>query len=365
MAKILEQDEDQREIKELIVRSTQSGNINFLLGSGASTPALPLSGQIENEVSDLFKKDKNDEAKRKLSQFLSDLLPVNNALIDPALLEKSPSDSEEEHNKRVEPITATLSCYRSFLGNIEYILEKRKTTLLRKHANIFTTNYDLFIEDVADSFPALRVNDGFLRNSTLRGHFSFSTQGFFNSVSNCGNLYNYKVEVPSVNLIKIHGSFTWKRLNDQITCEIRKRECISSTATDQEIDSFLKDFCLVLPEQGKFRETLIDQWYYELLRIYSNELDKEGTVLFVCGFSFEDGHIQEITKRALKNSSLVLMIFAHSLSSAQRYADIFAGYNNVTVIQPANSKNIDFAEFNRIFGDSLQVHRMKVESHEG
>jgi hypothetical protein len=361
MAKTLTHGVDEREINELIVKSTQSGNLNFLLGSGASTPALPLSGQIEAEVSELFRNGNDREAKKRLTQFLSGLMPVNNALIDPSLIARDVAESDVEFSRRTGPINLTRACYSSFLGNVEHILEKRKTSLLRKHANIFTTNYDLFIEDAAESFPALRVNDGFLRGPSLKTNFCFSTQGFFNSVSNCGNLYNYKVEIPSVSLIKIHGSFTWKRTDNSIVCEVRTRNAISPTAADEEIDTFLEQFCLVLPQQGKFRETLIDQWYYELLRLYSNELDKEGTVLFSSGFSFEDGHIQEITKRALKNSSLILVLFAYSLGSAERYRSIFLGYNNVVIIQPTGSENIDFAEFNNIFEKSLQINRFKAE----
>ncbi len=48
----------------------------------------------------------------------------------------------------------------------------------------------------------------------------------------------------------------------------------------------------------------MDSTYYELLRIYNNELDREGTLLVSFGFSFGDKHILDITRRALKNPTL-------------------------------------------------------------
>ena len=51
--------------------------------------------------------------------------------------------------------------------------------------------------------------------------------------------------------------------------------------------------------------------YYELLRMFSNNIDKENAVLFVFGFSFADEHIREIVNRAVKsNPTLLVVIFA-------------------------------------------------------
>jgi len=38
---------------------------------------------------------------------------------------------------------------------------------------------------------------------------------------------------------------------------------------------------IVNPAKTKFEDTLLNQYYYDLLRIYSNELEKENSVLFV------------------------------------------------------------------------------------
>lgn len=47
--------------------------------------------------------------------------------------------------------------------------------------------------------------------------------------------------------------------------------------------------------------------------MYSNELEKENSLLFVMGFSFADEHIKELTLRvANSNPTLIIIIFCHS-----------------------------------------------------
>jgi hypothetical protein len=90
----------------------------------------------------------------------------------------------------------------------------------------------------------------------------------------------------------------------------------------------------------------MDSTYYELLRIYANELDREGTLLVSFGFSFGDRHILGITKRALKNPTLRLVAFAFNDADRETYLARFDGCNNVDIIAPGTLANIDFTKFN-------------------
>ena len=73
----------------------------------------------------------------------------------------------------------------------------------------------------------------------------------------------------------------------------------------------------------------MNQTYYELLRLYSNELEKENTVLFVMGFSFADEHLCEITLRAANsNPTLMIYVIAHS-SKAKAEIEARFGENNI------------------------------------
>ena len=115
------------------------------------------------------------------------------------------------------------------------------------------------------------------------------------------------------------------------------------------------------PTKDKFKSTLLNQTYYELLRIYSNELERENTVLFVLGFSFADEHIRELTLRvANSNPTLAIYVFAHSSKGkaeiVERFGDRVTN-RNIEVIGPSQEKDdeddfkYDLSTLNaRIFG---------------
>ena len=48
------------------------------------------------------------------------------------------------------------------------------------------------------------------------------------------------------------------------------------------------------------------------MRLFSNELEKPNTILFVGGFSFADEHLSKITLRAANNNpTLLIVVFAY------------------------------------------------------
>jgi hypothetical protein len=113
-------------------------------------------------------------------------------------------------------------------------------------------------------------------------------------------------------------------------------------APDATLDSFLDAYSglvIVNPTKGKFKHTLLEQTHYELLRIYSNELEKENTILFVMGFSFADEHILQMTLRAANsNPTLMIFIVAYDSQSAieirGRFPILNTKNNNIEVIEP-------------------------------
>src|SRR5688572_4419475 len=111
MAQILQADSEQL-IKDL-TRSFQSGHINFLLGAGASVPALPLAGDVEAQIDALLTAGAQAAATQKMFELLHAILePVN------GLIENTPTAA----------CTATLNCYEQFLQIVERVLTQRRTT---------------------------------------------------------------------------------------------------------------------------------------------------------------------------------------------------------------------------------------------
>jgi hemerythrin len=101
-------------------------------------------------------------------------------------------------------------------------------------------------------------------------------------------------------------------------------------------DKFLNEYnklVMINPTKSKFETTTRDLTFYELLRMYSNHLERENSVLFVIGFSFADEHIREITKRvASSNPTLMIVIFAYDKSSHQAMKIYLNEFPNVKYV---------------------------------
>ena len=50
MARVLNLDTAAEDIRKNLARSIQSANLNFLIGSGASYPAIPIAGSVQPNV---------------------------------------------------------------------------------------------------------------------------------------------------------------------------------------------------------------------------------------------------------------------------------------------------------------------------
>jgi hypothetical protein len=334
--------------------TVQDCNLNFLLGSGLSSPYLKTLGQIEALLTSLEQR----------------ALQENQEKIIRCSLYRSYFDGVMSKNCKVlkddadaEPI---LSNYYEFLKTINEILLRRKSTILGKEVNLFTTNIDIFLEKAIERI-GLECNDGF------SGRFNpwFAISNFKKSHSKRSLQYDNVSELPTVNLLKLHGSLTWRIAeSDNIVfssdlSQVRDLEMKGVTPAlllqigeginldslilgsegkkvDATVEAFLDaydDLPIVNPTKAKFRQTLLNQTHYELLRIYSNELEKENTVLFVLGFSFADEHIREITLRAANsNPTLMINIYAYDSESAAeiqaRFPMLNIRNNNIEVIGP-------------------------------
>ncbi len=333
MARIHTLTDSNEDIRRALTRSLQSAHINYLIGAGASFPAIPVAGSVEQEIAALYDGNQEEEGQARMYGFLAGVQQPTNDLIDGAANAQN---------------AETVKNYTDYIGITEIILMERRTNLLPKQATIFSTNYDLFVEKAALSYSALRLNDGFARVPSLDGRMEYDSRSFFTTTSNTGNLYSYKVDIPCINLVKLHGSVSWKKDGDKILFSVRKQALLAEERTQGQVREFVDSYAVVLPQTTKFRTTLMDSTYYELLRIYANELDRENTLLIAFGFSFGDDHILKITRRALKNPTLKLIAFAFNDADRRAFVTKFDGYNNVDVIAPDENAQIDFPAFNRL-----------------
>lgn len=366
----------------------ESCHLNFLIGSGLSAPYLSILGSIEelltaNESSD----QPNIIIESSIKKFYFDqCIKGNLALLDNSKCEESKKNDLKKANDN----------YDIFIKSLQTILLYRESNIVSKQVNLFTTNMDLFLDKTIEDL-------GFVLNDGFSGRISpkFGTENFHNSIHKYSSHYEYKSELPLFNLFKMHGSVNWKRMNEntanstyEITnsssLEILKNisevdikkghitpiitgkkdekgrdiyftyEELEKNITDVEeggvYDKYLEHYnelVMINPTKDKFRDTTSNFYFYELLRMYANHLEKENSVLFVLGFSFADEHIKEITKRVLKsNPTLIIVIFCKKEDKGW-FTNMFNNANNVVCLSPEDENHYSLDKVNDFLFEEL------------
>ncbi len=357
--------------------------VNFLLGAGFSANLLGIlsNNELIFEALQKYQAKDKDQQKKKIILFAFLYWSFFSRCIEPI-------------NSTIATCESSFSPYRKF-GDIMYrIFSERGNPALERQFNIFTTNYDPIIELIFDHSPCI-CNDGFEGRIEPR----FSTDNYSKTYYRQAIFSNRKAEIPSVNLLKIHGSVTWcediirtgiayQEYGAKIKCFSKKysplfdpgimakidahftannlvdaKKQIETLFADSIFDSLLTNeknysdfvdcykmsFLIVNPTKEKFSDTLLNKNYYELLRIFSNELEKENSLLVVNGFSFRDEHILDLVKRSMVNPSLKILIFVYNESTIGDLQKLFGApkNNNITYIALDGEKlSLDY--FNQI-----------------
>lgn len=321
--------------QETLFRAIQSSHVNFLLGAGTSCPGIAPAGQVESDILSLLKAGKVHDADKKTIQFLKQF--------------KEPM-AELLGEKQSDNVSTNLKYYVEFIQTIDLLLSERKTNLLPKQASIFTTNYDLFVECASEQCPSILLNDGFNRVPSLKNLHKFAPERLFDATHHTGNHYDYTAELPSINLIKLHGSMTWERQGNDVVYRVLDFDGLAATdENDQKaVAKVLQSVAIVLPTQRKFQQTIIERTYYDLLRIFANVMERENTLMIAFGFSFRDEHILEIVKRALRNPTLKLIVCCYATGEVEELQQKFASYNNVSLLIPESTGDLDFPRMNTL-----------------
>jgi hypothetical protein len=213
----------------------------------------------------------------------------------------------------------------------------------------------MFFEYAASQIPVVTLNDGFDRSSSIRSEFAFAPERYFDRTYRSGPIHDHQIEIPTINLMKLHGSVSWRRRSDTVVFNSERVPELSAVQKTDPVlvTEFLEKHFLILPNFRKFHTTLMERIYYDLLRLFSKALDQQNVVLICFGFSFSDEHILDITKRALRNPTSHLVIFSYDHPSSATYLAKFDNQRNVTVVTPEKGTVIDFTRFNKILESIL------------
>lgn len=295
------------EIREVAV----SKNVNFLIGSGCSSGAIGTMSTYWEQAWDrktqkgtggnsiypsCCKKGEycNDCKQKGNDLLIEDVKKVSKMILGHLSDKKSTNMSFMQ--KKKDKIKSVSSSYTSFLREVINLMNRMNSRQNPRNINIFTTNYDLFIEHALDT---LSQSETFVINDGARGYFKrvLDSSNFNRTVSYRGPSNNFVDEIPSISLIKPHGSVNWERTaNEEI-----------------EIKPFVvRRHVVVSPDGHESRETFEENYFHDMLRVFQTELDKPQSVLFVIGFSFQDKHIVKMMRRALRNKELNVYIFCYS-----------------------------------------------------
>lgn len=350
---------------EILRNFIQSSNLNILYGSGISRPYLSTLGNIEKWLTKLAE----DNSKESYKEVIK------------ASLYKAYCDGVILKNQYFSSIDAdfleTKSAYADFFSICNELMNKRNSQLLNKQINLFTTNIDLLAEKTLEK-SGIELNDGFRGTLTP----AYSESNFQISLSKSSMQFHKQAEVPMFNLIKVHGAVNWKEQDETIQSDtmlmyyvqqalekidkayfvdLYKADGIEKTYDEVKTDAddialFLPDkaydkffdaynqIVMINPIKDKFRTSVLDYHFYELMRIYSNALERENSILFVMGFSFADEHIAKITQRAADtNPTLQIVVFAYSdkdLETYKKKLEIEHGCsnNNILILTPSSFK---------------------------
>lgn len=350
---------------EILRNFLQSSNINFLYGSGISRPYLSTLGNIEKWLTKLAEDNSKEPYKEVIKASLY------KAYCDGVILKNQYFSSIDAN------FLETKSAYADFFSICNELMNKRNSQLLNKQINLFTTNIDLLAEKTLEK-SGIELNDGFRGTLTP----AYSESNFQISLSKSSMQFHKQAEVPMFNLIKVHGAVNWKEQDETIQSDtmlmyyvqqaldkidkdyfvnLYKTDGTEKTYDEVKTDAdaialFLPDkaydkffdaynqIVMINPTKDKFRTSVLDYHFYELMRIYSNALERENSILFVMGFSFADEHIAKITQRAADtNPTLQVVVFAYSdedLDTYMKNLEIEHGCsnNNILILTPSSFK---------------------------
>ncbi|MCU7505184.1 MAG: fibronectin-binding protein (FBP) [Ignavibacteria bacterium] len=274
-----------REYADKTAKTMDRGEANF-------EDDLRTANLLLNGLNVLQKNDKAKILKSNIDTILEDLIKsiiytercfVNNLF----------SDELELHQKGIKALEILKSFFSSFASRVAS----------RDRLNIFTTNYDRFIEFANDEAGILSL-DRFrgtlypiMRNTRLELDYHYNPPGIRGEP-------RYVEGV--VRFTKIHGSIDWRFENHNIIKELLP----FGADENHPIIKRLSECAVIYPNSSKAIETAFYP-YSELFRDFSAAICKPNSTLVTYGYGFGDSHINQIINDMLTIPSTHVVIIAY------------------------------------------------------
>lgn len=190
-------------------KTLESTNINFLLGAGCSMPAFRTLGNLEELRVEL------EEKKDSLGENSDVIYRLIKAEIDRRFFMGSIYRNVEYVKEGPEgDIQRTRAAYEEFCTAAIQTVANRESVDKPKQVTFFTSNYDLCM-DLALDEADIPTNSAYLGRFARR----VTLQTFGNRVFSNGIGLGYRTEIPSANLVKIHGCASWRNDGNELTID--------------------------------------------------------------------------------------------------------------------------------------------------
>jgi hypothetical protein len=342
-------------------------HINFLIGSGSSLPCIPtmkttfedyimLAPEKFDQLFSKYTDGQSEDAAKNIELFLTwlgnrvaglsplelrgedeikqeltdDLVKsIRNGMIAGLKIEQA---QDASHDREV--LTTTFQCYEDFIRRIAKLRESANDQY--DTVNLFTTNYDLFLESALDRLD-YAYTDGF--QPKLKPEFNISE--YSRRPVDVARRFRDKWSIvrPFFRVYKLHGSLNWHKQGHKI---IRVAEWEDN------------DAMVIAPTTSKYADSQGTP-YSDLFRELSVELLKPDSVLLINGFSFGDEHISDLLIQALGRADFQLIAFVDDkLSSVQAFMSKVSGNTKATFV--TNGTNNDAAFYFSTLTSLLAFH---------
>lgn len=302
---------DAKELREII----QSGHLNLLIGSGCSLDYLSTLKDIEDKMN-------IDETRESAQKDYYKLIKKSKAILKEVL---------ETNVTEKQKLDKTKENYDTFLSFWADIISRRSLHIVNKQINIFTTNFDMFMEDSCERL-GIPYNDGFI--GQINPIFNVAN---FNKIQKYKSLqFDNTSDIPLFNIIKLHGSVSWLEKEDKIIYSdgfhiddnLEKK-------TGSDFSTKYNEIAVINPNIDKHLKTVLDINYASMLRKFTLELEKENSVLIIIGFSLADKHIRNLLYGVMKSNPTLIVIYFSYSQYDERLDPLEEGKNsNLYIISP-------------------------------
>ncbi len=354
-------EELKKEVEPWLSAIFQSEHLSLLIGTGLTSAVSFTSGVIPQEMSRLALtdglrdkiKNKADATAKKMNRGaanIEDDIRIALELINGLKIlddERHTGLEAELNTELLAFIQAILKTERDFMAKLKaddekgilafnllksFILSFTSRAASRERLNLFTTNYDRFIELACDETGVLLLDrfkgkiQPIFRNTRLELDYHYNPPGIRGEP-------RYVEGVARIT--KLHGSIDWKFTVDKI---IRSLLPFGAEDNHPEIPKNVTEQVVIYPNSSKDIETAFYP-YAELFRDFSSSICQPNSVIITYGYGFGDSHINRVIEDMLTIPSTHLVVIAWDRNYAKEGEAVNFGASRDRIVYFLEDKN--------------------------